>query len=81
MSFAATLWAWKQQDISATQKLVLLDICDRANAANQCWPRQTTIASRVRFTPRAVCTALEALEQKKLIHRLTRIKSGKRPPT
>jgi DNA-binding MarR family transcriptional regulator len=78
MSFAATLCAWKREDISATQKLVLLDLCDRANAANQCWPKQRTIASRVRLTERAVCTALAALQQKGLIRRLPRIKFGKR---
>jgi DNA-binding MarR family transcriptional regulator len=77
MSFAATLWAWKQEDISSTQKLVLLDVCDRANAADQCWP-QKTIAGRVRLTERAVCTALAALQQKGLIRRLPRIKFGKR---
>jgi hypothetical protein len=78
MSFAATLWAWQQEDISATQKLVLLDLCDRANAANQCWPKQLTISGRVRLTERAVCTALAALQQKGLIRRLPRIKFGKR---
>ena len=78
MSFAATLWAWKQEDISSTQKLVLLDLCDRANAAGQCWPKQKTIAGRVRLTERAVCTALAALQQKNLIRRLPRIKFGKR---
>src|SRR5664280_2782114 len=78
MSFAATLWAWKQEDLSSTQKLVLLDICDRANAANQCWPKQLTIARRVRLTERAVCTALAALQQKGLIRRLPRIKFGRR---
>jgi hypothetical protein len=78
MSFAATLWAWEQQEISSTQKLVLLDLCDRANAGNQCWPKQLTIARRVRLTERAVCTALAALQQKSLIRRLPRIKFGKR---
>jgi hypothetical protein len=78
MSFAATLWAWQQADISSTQKLVLLDLCDRANAANQCWPKQKTIAARVRLTERAVCTALAALQQKGLIRRLPRIKFGRR---
>jgi len=78
MSFAATLWAWQLEDVSSTQKLVLLDLCDRANAANQCWPKQKTIASRVRLTERAVCTALAVLEEKKLIRRLPRIKFGRR---
>jgi hypothetical protein len=78
MSFSATLWAWRQEDISSTQKLVLLDICDRANAVNQCWPKQKTIGKRVRLTERAVCTALAALQQKGLIRRMPRIKFGRR---
>jgi hypothetical protein len=78
MSFQATLWAWSQSDISSTQKLVLLEICDRANATNQCWPKQKTIAQRVRLTERAVCSALAALQQKGLIRRQPRIKFGKR---
>lgn len=57
---------------------MLLDLCDRANAAGQCWPKQKTIAGRVRLTERAVCTALAALQQKNLIRRLPRIKFGKR---
>jgi hypothetical protein len=78
MSFQATMWAWRQEDISSTQKLVLLDICDRGNARNQCWPKQRTIAKRVRLTERAVCTALAALQQRGLIRRLPRIKFGRR---
>lgn len=78
MSFPATLWAWRQEDISSTQKIVLLDLCDRANTAGQCWPKQKTIAGRVRLTERAVCTALAALQQKNLIRRLPRIRFGKR---
>lgn len=78
MSFRATLWAWKMTGISSTQKLVLLDLCDRANAENQCWPRQKTIAQRVCLTERAICTALAAIEQEGLIHRLPRFKAAKR---
>lgn len=78
MSFQSTLWAWKQEDISSTQKLVLLDICDRANADKQCWPKQKTIADRVCLTERAVCSALAALQRKNLIRRTPRIKFGKR---
>ncbi len=79
MSFELTLWAWEQCDLSSTQKLVLLDLCDRANAKSRTWPMQKTIAARVCLTPRAVCTALAALEGRGLIRRQTRFgSSGKR---
>ena len=78
MSLRATIWAWKQNQISSTQKIVLLDLCDRAGAQNTCWPKQATIASRVRLTERAVQSALAILVQEKLIKRSPRSRNGKR---
>jgi hypothetical protein len=59
MSLPATRWGWKQSEITSTQKLVLLELCDRANHKNVCWPKQKTIARRTRYTERAVNTALQ----------------------
>jgi hypothetical protein len=78
MSFDATKWGWEQLNISSTEKLVLLDLCDRANANNVCWPRQRTIANRTRLTERTVCSALAKLESLKLIHRRSRLINGRR---
>lgn len=38
MSLDASQWAWKVQGISATQKLILLSLADRANEQHECWP-------------------------------------------
>ena len=78
MSLRATIWGWTQSGISSTQKLVLLDLCDRAGKQNTCWPKQRTIASRVRLTERAVNSALAALDEKGLIKRQPRTRNGKR---
>lgn len=78
MSLRATIWGWKQNQISSTQKIVLLDLCDRAGPTNTCWPRQKTIAGRVRLTERSVQSALAALAQEKLIKRTPRSKNGRR---
>ena len=48
MSVRATKWGWKQQ-VSATEKLVLLELCDRINDKRKkdiCWPRQEMIVFR-----------------------------------
>jgi hypothetical protein len=78
MSLRATIWGWTQNQISSTQKIVLLDLCDRAGKQNTCWPKQATIASRVRLTERAVHSALAVLVQKGLIKRSPRTRNGKR---
>jgi hypothetical protein len=78
VSLRATIWGWTQLGISSTQKLVLLDLCDRAGKQNTCWPKQRTIASRVRLTERAVHSALAVLDQKGLIKRQPRTRNGKR---
>jgi hypothetical protein len=72
MSLQATIWGWAQFDVTSTEKLVLLDLCDRANANNVCWPKQKTIAQRTRLTERTVCSMLARLETLELIRRSTR---------
>ena len=78
MSLRATDWGWKQDSISSTQKLVLLDLCDRANKDHVCWPKQATIAGRTRLTERAVNTALKVLVELGLINRRPRMIGKKR---
>ncbi len=78
MSLRATRWGWSQGGITSTQKLVLLDLCDRANHENVCWPKQETIAKRTRYTERAVNSALQKLEELGLISRLKRMIGTKR---
>jgi hypothetical protein len=73
MSLPATRWGWTQCAITSTQKFVLLDLCDRANHQNVCWPKQKTIAQRTRYTERAVNSALRELEELGLISRQKRM--------
>ncbi|MGY4330805.1 hypothetical protein ACVWWG_005222 [Bradyrhizobium sp. LB7.2] len=78
MTLRATIWGWDQLKVTSTEKIVLLDLCDRANHDNVCWPKQKTIAARTRLTERTVCTALAKLETLKLIHRRPRVINSKR---
>jgi Helix-turn-helix domain len=81
MSLRAWKWGWEQR-ITSTQKLVLLDLCDRVNdkagEKDVCWPSQETIALRTGFTPRAVQSALKGLESIGLIKRKRRMIGGTR---
>jgi hypothetical protein len=38
MSLDATRWAWKQRDITPSQKLILLSMADRAGEQHTCYP-------------------------------------------
>lgn len=78
MTLRATIWGWEQNLISSTQKLVLLDLCDRANQNDVCWPKQATIAERTRLTERSVNSALKALEILQLIKRQPRMIGNRR---
>lgn len=53
MSFelAAAVWSLK---IPATEKMVLMCLCDRANGARSCWPGADDIAERCSLTERTV---------------------------
>jgi DNA-binding MarR family transcriptional regulator len=78
MTLGAPIWGWEQNSISSPQKLVLLDLCDRANKNDVCWPKQTTIAARTGLTERSVNSALKALETLQLIKHQPRMIANKR---
>jgi hypothetical protein len=78
MSFHATKWGWERLEVTSTEKIVLLELCDRANHNNVCWPKQKTIAARTRLTERTVCTVLAKLEALELIRRRPRVVNSKR---
>jgi Helix-turn-helix domain len=80
MSVRATRWGWEQQ-ISATEKLVLLELCDRINDKRKkdiCWPSQEMIAKRTGFEERTVNSALKRLQARGLINRQRRMIRGQR---
>ncbi|MBN9603032.1 MAG: helix-turn-helix domain-containing protein [Afipia felis] len=78
MSFLAVRWALDCPNLSATQKLVLIAVCDRANKDGKCWPSQRNTAARCSLTERTVNSALGSLEKNGLIRRKRRTKTDGR---
>lgn len=77
VSLTATKWAWRQRDLSAPQKLVLLRLADHANEITQrCWPSQSHLSEFTALSERTVRGALKVLETKGLI---TRKRRGRGP--
>jgi hypothetical protein len=72
VSFEATKWAWKAPVENANQRLVLLNLADRANKAGICWPAQKRIATDTGLGERTVRTKLAELEALALLTRKTR---------
>lgn len=61
-------WAWSQ-DISPTQKLVLLALARHADKAGRCWPKMTTLMSMTGLKKRTVIYAVNELCRLELITR------------
>jgi DNA-binding transcriptional ArsR family regulator len=79
MSLAATIWAWRQRDLSAPQKLVLLRLADHADEITQrCWPSQLNLSEFTALSERTVRGALKVLETKLLITRKRRGRGASR---
>lgn len=70
MSIDATRWAWQQQNISPTQKLVLLSMADRSGEDHTCWPSIARLSLDTGISGRAVQKALAALEAMGLVRRM-----------
>lgn len=65
------VWAW-QQDVSATETLVLLALADHADDTGFCWPGQSGLASKTKMSRPAVNGILKRLVEKgkvEVIHR------------
>ncbi len=67
MSFDATRWAWAQQDLSATEKLTLLCLANRANSLACCWPARSLIAKETGLSRATVTRTLKTLRDRKLV--------------
>jgi hypothetical protein len=61
MSLTAMIWAFNQ-DVTPTEKLVLLSIAEHANADGICWPGMAKIAEKTGLVRRTVIRAVEALD-------------------
>ncbi|QCE32819.1 helix-turn-helix domain-containing protein [Acetobacteraceae bacterium] len=67
MSLAAIQWAW-QQELPATQKLVLVAMADHANKEEGiCWPSLELLAHKTGLCTRTIKTARRQLREKALI--------------
>lgn len=62
MSVAAMSWAAGVRGVSGTQKLVLMVLANRANAAGECWPSVPGLAADCCISERATRNALRELE-------------------
>ena len=67
MSWQAITWAWLQPTGSSTEKLVLVNLGDRANADGYCFPGVATIARDTELDERSVRRALKKLADAGLI--------------
>src|SRR5436190_5061638 len=61
------VWALRQRDLTAAERLVLIYLADRANGAMVCWPMIATIAEALELSERSVMRAVQTLEDKDLI--------------
>lgn len=66
MSHPATKWAWKQK-LPHLDKMVLLNLSDRANDDFECWPSMQTIADDCGMCRKSVCNSIVKLEERGLI--------------
>lgn len=67
---------WPLQQLSVTQKAVLISLADQANDAGVCWPSMGSIAKRCCMSERAVRTAMDHLESVGLLTRERRFNSS-----
>ena len=61
-------WAWKQ-DVSPTDKLVLLALADHSDDDGQCWPGTAGISRKCHISQRTVFNSLARLESFNMVQR------------
>ena len=67
MSHEMTKWAWRQETDSSVEKIVLVNLADRANDEEICWPSQERIANECRLTRQSVNQQIRKLVEHGLI--------------
>jgi molybdenum-dependent DNA-binding transcriptional regulator ModE len=63
MSIKHMTSAWNEKELTSTEKLVFLAICDNANDEGICYPSIATLAEKTGFSTRAICGAIKRLEK------------------
>ena len=69
MSIKIMTAVWDREDLSSTQKLVLLALADWANDDGLCWPSIERVAKKSSLKKRAVQLAIRSLEEMQFIRR------------
>ena len=64
MSIDALRWAWKVQDISSAEKLVLLAYSDRANEDHEAYPSWRRLELDTCLDRKTIYKVLQSLQQK-----------------
>jgi hypothetical protein len=73
MSFELSSKAWNVCNISMTEKMVLLAICNRHNDNRGCFPSHATLAKDCCANEKTIRNAIKSLCDKKLIEKTNRI--------
>ena len=68
MSLEAITWAFRQQ-LTPSEKLVLLTLADYADDENKCWPKQETLATRTGLKRPTIALKMKSLESAGLLTR------------
>jgi len=78
MSIKIMTAVWDREDLSSTQKLVLLALADWANDEGLCWPSINRLATKASLTSRAVQKTIRSLEKVGFIRREEVLGKGNR---
>lgn len=78
MSIKLMTAVWDREDLSSTQKLVLLALADWANDEGLCWPSINRLAVKAALTSRAVQKTIRSLEDAGFIRREEVLGKGNR---
>ena len=67
MSLDATIWAWRADVDSSTQRLILLSLADRAGEDHKCYPSIMRMVKDTKMNRKTIIKVLDSLEEKSLI--------------
>ncbi len=67
MSLDATIWAWRAEVDSSTQRLILLSLADRAGEDHKCYPSIMRMVKDTKMNRKTIIKVLDNLEEKSLI--------------
>lgn len=67
MSLDATIWAWRAEVGSSTERLILLSLADRAGENHKCYPSIMRMVKDTKMNRKTIIKILDVLEAKGLI--------------